>query len=237
VPTVLTYYNAGAQQLVLTALVSSPHGGPVQEGVVQFQVLGHTLSSNVSGGHASAILGLPAGLAAGNYAIGTSYSDAAGNLTASTASGTLMVAQAQTSTTLTQLSVQPSFGGATVSLTALVNGPGGAVTTGTVTFNVGGYVVQAPISGGVATTSLSVPLTAVSGRLGVTATFSDPAGNLASSSQGQTSAFNAFNAFFPTSVTFNGDGSQVMTLDFFSLLLAFIYNSDGTLLSFFFAGA
>jgi hypothetical protein len=79
------------QQVTLTATVSSPDGGIVNEGLVEFDVAGRKVLGRVQNGVATAVLALPGGFAAGSYPISASYADAAGNYLPSSGGGTLTV--------------------------------------------------------------------------------------------------------------------------------------------------
>jgi hypothetical protein len=230
---IITTFNAGAQTLALTANVSSVQAGLVNSGTVTFSVAGQTLTAGVSGGSAGVLIVLPGSFAAGAFTISASYADTIGNNGPASTTATLTVNQAPTSISITNVQVSGGFFSATETVTALVNGPIGPLNSGTVTFNLGGTLVTANVSGGKATASATVPASAVGGAENVTATFNG-GGNFASSSQTQTALLNFLVEFFGGTVTFNADGSQTVVTDFFFIPLTFVYNSGGALTAMFF---
>jgi hypothetical protein len=229
-------FGSGAQGVTLTASVTTPGGGPVNEGTVTFTALGQTLTAAVSGSVAHVVLSLPGGLGAGQYAINASYADAPNangivNLNASTAPSATLTVVRPSSITITGISLSGGFGSVTETVTAQVSAPGGTVNGGTVTFNVAGQTVQAGVSNGVATASVRVPSVAAGAPQGVSASFG--AGNAFSgSSAGLTAILNFLTEFFPASITFGADGSEVLTVSFFGIPLTWTYSAGGALVSF-----
>jgi hypothetical protein len=234
VNSVSTVASSAGQPVTLTATVSAANGSIVNEGVVTFTAAGRTLTAAVRGGVASTVLNLPPGFPVGASSINASYADGANangqlNFAASTApSGTLSLTYT-TTISLTQVSLTPSFFGVSETVTAQVSNPNGPLTGGVVTFNVGGVLVQAGVSGGLARASVVVPLSAAGGSQGITATFTDALGLNSSGFAARTAMLNLFNEFMSAVVTFGADGSEMVTLDFFGLPLVFAYNASGTL--------
>jgi hypothetical protein len=229
--------SGGVQALTLNATVSSPNG-PVNEGSVTFTVAGQTLTAAVHSGVAAAGLTLPAGFPTGHYSITASYADASNsngllNLAPSTAAGTLTVLQAS-AVTITQMTLTPGFGVVNEVVTAQVTSPTGPVNGGIVTFNIGGTQVQAAVSNGTATVSLTVPTGAALGPQGVGASYSNASGLVSSSAASRTAFLNPFSALLSGMVTLQPDGSEVVTVDFFGIQLTFIYNAAGVLTGAFF---
>jgi hypothetical protein len=224
-------FSSGPQAMTLSATVSSA-SGPVNEGAVTFTAAGQTLTAAVHGGVAAAVLTLPANFPAGQSAITASYADPANangvvNLAPSTAAATLTVVR-PTTISITGISLSGGFGSNSETVTARVSSPSGPVNGGVVTFDVGGSAVQAGVSNGVATATVSVP---AGGPLGISATFNGGSA-FAPSSAGLTAILNFLAEFFPASVSFGADGSQVLTIDFFGIPLVWTYNASGGLVSF-----
>jgi hypothetical protein len=96
--------------------------------------------------------------------------------------------------------------------------------------------VQAGVSGGKASASVSVPGSAVAGPISVQATYSNPGSAFATTTQTVNALLTLYNEFFPGSVTINADGSEVVTVDFFFLPIVFTYNAQGALVSVTFGG-
>jgi hypothetical protein len=219
-------FSSGQQGVTLSANVTSS-SGPVNEGTVTFTAAGQTLTAAVNGGVAVATLVLPGGFAAGSYAINASYADAANangivNLTASTAAPATLTVVRSTTIHITGLNLSGGFGSKTETVTAQVTSGGGPVNGGTVTFNVGGSAVQASVSNGTATASVSV---SAGSSLGISANFGGS--GFASSSTGLTAILNFLAEFFPATVTFGSDGSEVLTIDFFGIPLVWTYPPGG----------
>jgi hypothetical protein len=232
--------NGGNQQATLTAIVSAANGTLVNEGAVTFTAAGQTFTAAVNGGAASVVVTIPGGSAPGTSAISASYTDGVNangqlNFTAGAGSGVLTVQQA-TTVTITRVAVSPGFGKVTETVTAQVSSPYGAVNGGTVTFNVGGTLVQAGVSGGTATARVSVPAASVSGAQGISATFSEAGGQFASSFGLRTALLNFLSEFFATSVSIAADGSEVVSVSFFGIPLVYTYNASGGLVGMTFGG-
>jgi hypothetical protein len=240
VNTLIVGFNASAQQMTLTAKVTSPNGGAVNEGTVTFTVAGQTLSAGVSNGVASAVLVLPGGFASGTFPIVANYTDAlngngVANYGGSGATGDLVVAPAASATSITSVQLATGAGGLVETITAQVSGPIGPVNAGVVTFNVAGTSVQGSVSNGIATASLTVTSAQAGSTQSITATFGG-GGNLAASTQTRNVFLNGFSSSFPTTVTIHADGSQTVTVDLFFLPLVYQYNSSGVLTSAFWYG-
>jgi hypothetical protein len=225
-------FSSGQQGVTLSATVTSS-SGPVNEGTVTFTAAGQTLTAAVNGNVATATLVLPGGFAAGSYAINASYADTTNangvvNLTPSTAAPATLTVVRPTTIHITGLTLSGGFGSRTETVTAQVTAAGGPVNGGTVTFNVGGSAVQASVSNGTAQASVNVP---AGTSLGISANF-DGGSAFGSSSGGLTAILNFLAELFPATVTFNSDGSEVLTIDFFGIPLVYTYNASGGLESF-----
>jgi hypothetical protein len=72
---VTTTFSNAMQFVTLTANVTSPTGGGVNEGMVRFTVGGRTATGGVHNGIATALVSLPGGFPVGSYAITASCSD------------------------------------------------------------------------------------------------------------------------------------------------------------------
>jgi hypothetical protein len=240
VSSIVTTFSTAAQVVTVSASLSSLQGGAVNEGMVTFTVAGQTVTANVSGGIAQASVVLPANFPVGGHGILASYTDTVNangtfNNSPASNSGTLTINPAPTTITITSISESAFFfSPAQETVTATVTGPSGPLNGGTVTFSLGGQTVQAPVIGGQARATVTVPSTAVGGPEGVSATFTN-GGNFANSATMRTAFWNFLNAFFPGAVTFNADGSQTVVVDYFFFLpLTFVYNSSGALTGVFF---
>jgi hypothetical protein len=222
--------SSGAQSLTLSAAVTSPGGSGVDEGAVTFTVAGQTLGAQVHGSLAQAVLTLPAGFAAGQYAIGASYSDSTNanglvNLSPSTAApGTLTVLKT-TTVTITKVHMTPGFFTVMESVTAQVTSPSGPVDGGIVTFDIGGTQVQASVNNGTATATAMVGASAH----GVSASYTNSGALFAGSVTSVPVFLNVFNELLSGMVILESDGSEMVTLDFFGIPLVFMYNSSGGL--------
>jgi hypothetical protein len=227
-------FSTSGQLATLTANVTNPNGGTVNEGTVTFTAAGQTLTAGVSGGIASAVLTIPANFPIGTTAITATFADAPNangqlNYSGSSGSAPLVVNPAATTITITHISISPGFfGPSQETVTVAVNGPNGPVSGGTVTINVGGTTVTAGVSGGQASATVSV---STAGPQGISASFSG-GGNLAGSSTSRSAFLNWLSAFFPTTVTINADGSETVVVDFFFFLpITYVYDAAGNLVS------
>jgi hypothetical protein len=176
-----TFTNAGTQDVMVTASVTSPTGGTVNEGQVAF-TLGSLMATGMvdSQGNASATLTLPAGFAAGTYTVNAAYTDTSNpaNFAGSTGSGSLVVGPAATSTTITTPAVSVTFNGDTaqqVSVSAAVTSPtGGTVNEGSVVFTLGSLTATGMVdSQGNASATLTVPAGFAAGSYTVNASYAD----------------------------------------------------------------
>ncbi|MEV6130033.1 Ig-like domain-containing protein [Streptomyces violaceusniger] len=143
------------QSVTLTATVI-PLGVGTPTGTVTFVVSGGpTLNGTLSGGTVSVTA---SGLSGGTHIVTVTYNGDA-NFTSSTGTTAVLVIPASTATTVSS-APDPSTLGQPVTFTATVApvAPGAGVPTGTVTFIVGGSgggTFTQPLSGGMATLSLS----------------------------------------------------------------------------------
>jgi hypothetical protein len=112
-------------------------------------------------------------------------------------------------------------------VTAQVNGPTGPVSSGMVTFNVAGNMVQAVVVNGVATATVILPASVATANESVSASFSGT--NFATSTQAKTAYLNLFSAFFPTVATFNSDGTETVTVQLGFMPLIYTYDASGNL--------
>jgi hypothetical protein len=220
-------FSTGQQAMTLSATVTSS-SGPVNEGTVTFTAAGQTLTASVNGGVAGAVLVLPGSFPAGSYAITASYADSANangvvNLGPSTAAPATLTVVHTTTIHITGLTLSGGFGSPTATVTAQVSSPGGPVTGGVVTFDVGGSTVQAGVSNGIASASVSVP---PGTSLGISATFNGGSA-FAPSSAALTAILNFLAEFFPATVSFGADGSEVLSIDFFGIPLVYTYPAGG----------
>jgi hypothetical protein len=224
-PVSVNFSNNG-QNVTLSAAVSNPQGIPVIEGEVTFFLLGAFQTPvQVSNGVATLTIQLPGGVPAGTSSIDAGYSDPKGNYTGSTGSSVLQINQTSTGIQINSLDINPNlFGNASVTVHATVSGAG----SGQVVFSIAGVSKSTGVNGdSTATATLSIPNSALGGGLGVSASFSDPSGNLGGSSQSKTANLNFWDLLLQATVTFNADGSQSLQLNFFNLLLLFVFDSSG----------
>ena len=153
---------------------------------------------------------LPGGTTAKDYTIQASYHDSNGNFAdSSDSTHTLTVGSSATSTSASNASASDVDAG--VTLSATVSSSAGTINGGSVTFTItdsGNNQVGSPVSGNVSNGSASasfVPTGIAPGTYTITASFHDPAGNLADSSGTGTLTINPGP---PTSVTLDpGDTS------------------------------
>jgi uncharacterized repeat protein (TIGR01451 family) len=229
VPPPVVTFHTGPQSLTLNATVSSS-GGPVNTGTVTFTVAGQTVRGPVSNGLAEAAVTLPAGLHVGTYPISAQFVDPSGRFTSSSGSGALTVLAAPTTTAFTTVTITPSFGKATETLTAQVSSPSGPVNEGTVLFDPADVLATAAVHNGIASVTLTLPASLAAGNQIITANYSDSAGNLGASQTGPRTVFlTLFNSFFPTTVQFTPGGGQVVTTDPFGMPLVSTYHNNGHL--------
>jgi hypothetical protein len=243
-------YSTTTQTAELTASVtniSRPADG-VPAGVVTFTVVdvhGNTVGTAVHGsvtsGVATAAFTVPAAQAAGTYIVKVSYADPAGNFTdAGDSSGALIINNSvATSISITSATVTPAlfYVGQTESVTAHVSTGNNAVVEGTVTFTLSGMSMTAPVDGaGNATGLLPLPLLTGAFPQVISVGYADSQGKLASSDATTTARWSPWavlfpaDVFAPSNVQFPGDGSQVMTANFFGLpLLLEMYDAQSRL--------
>jgi YD repeat-containing protein len=142
---------------------------------------------------------------------------------------TLRVDAAPTALALARVVVTPTLLGETETLTALVTGPSGPVTGGTVTFTVAGRTATATVKDGLATASLSLPPLATSGPQAVSAAYDDGAGPFAPSADSRALFFTPVEALVPSVVRLNALGETVTDLLFGMLSLSWSYDAQGRL--------
>jgi MBG domain/Bacterial Ig-like domain (group 3)/Putative Ig domain len=163
-------YSESAQNVTLSATVTST-AGTVNAGTVTFavfqgatQIGASVTSGTVAGGAASVSFALPAATPAGTYTIQATYSGTTTLAAGSDNSHTLVVSPAITTTAAANASTSYNTGAQSVTLTATVTSPAGAVNAGTVTFSVfqgatpvGATVTSATVLNGAASVSYTLP--------------------------------------------------------------------------------
>lgn len=188
---VTTSYSSAAQNVTLSAAVTSP-SGTVTEGTVTFTVTNGsttigTAQGTVSGGAASAGISLPGGQAVGSYTIAVGYSDSLGQFSdTGDTSGTLIVKPASVTTTAKTVTAAYSPNAQTVTLSAAVADPANSsdtVNEGTVTFTVKNGnttidTVQGTVSGGTAKAGITLAAgLAIGTSYSIDVVYADTAGN------------------------------------------------------------
>jgi FG-GAP-like repeat/FG-GAP repeat len=164
-------FNVASQIVPLTATVTS--SSPVNEGTVTFTVFDGfavmigvpVTSATVSGGVATADYSLPGGTGAQTLSITAVYNPATTFVTSTDTTHTLTIGSASTTTAAANATATFSSVLQVVPLSATVASPNGTVNGGTVTFTlrdaanvqVGLPVTSAPVAGGAATASYSLP--------------------------------------------------------------------------------
>jgi hypothetical protein len=191
-------FNTSTQNVTLSATVTS-NGTPVTVGTVFFTILkgstviGTAMSNQVnSSGQASVNYALPAGTSAGSYTIEADYTDSTGAFAASSdTTHMLSVSAAPTTTTATNAAATFNTGDQNVTLNATVTVTSGAgtVNEGTVTFTImqGSTVIgtkqsTSVDSSGHASVTYVLPAGTAAGSYTIDASYSDSAGNFATSS-------------------------------------------------------
>jgi hypothetical protein len=179
-----TAYNQSAHTVTITATVTSS-AGTINVGTLNFSVAGLGSVSNVSiiNGLASTSFTVPAGTAVGAFVITATYSGTT-NLQGSTNNThSLNVIQAATTTTESNVSTAYSLSSHTVTLTATISSGAGTISVGTVNFSVAGLgsVNNINVTGGVASTTFTVPASTAAGTYAVTAAYSGNTNLLGSS--------------------------------------------------------
>jgi hypothetical protein len=172
------FNSTSSQTVTLTADITSPGGGTVNEGSVSFTVgnLGKVSGSVNSLGQVSVGLTLPAEFAAGSYSINAAYTDSLGNYTNASGTGTLAVASASSQTSVNNVNATFNSASQTITLTANVTSSnGGTVNEGNVSFTVGSL---GPVSGmvnssGTASAQVSLPASFAAGNYAINASYAD----------------------------------------------------------------
>jgi len=153
-------FSPSAQSVTLNVQVTSV-SGLVNGGTVAFTVtgLGTVTSGSVANGFASATLNIPAGQAAGSYAINAVYSGSVGFAGSSDNSQGVTISKGATTTTASAASANFSSLPQTVTLHATVTSPIGPVNSGTITFTVPGVgtATSGTVSNGAASAVLTIP--------------------------------------------------------------------------------
>jgi hypothetical protein len=219
---VSTTFTAGAQTITLTATVTA-FGQPAGAGQVQFSVSGlgpvTAMIDSANPGVASTTLQLPAGFAAGSYALTASYSGPfTGGTAPATASATLTVNPAPTTVAITEVKFSRSGLALVEAVTASVTSPAGPVNGGTVTFTIAGQSVQAPVRGGQASAAVRVRALSAAGTHTVSAGFGGS--NLQDSSASQAVRLTLLQALFPGLTTLNAADMEMLVLDLLFVQLA-----------------
>jgi hypothetical protein len=177
-------FNASSQTVTLSASVNST-AGTVNGGTVAFTVtgVGTATSGTVTGGAASATLTIPAGQAAGSYAINAVYSGNGTVPASSDGSKSLVISKASTTTTASGTSANFSASPQIVTLNATVTSPTGTVNSGTVSFTLAsvGSATSGTVANGAASATLTIPAGQAGGTYTIQAIYSGTA-NLNTSS-------------------------------------------------------
>jgi hypothetical protein len=213
-----------AQTLTLTATVDSP-AGTVNQGTVTFTILNNTkavgtaVSGNVGGGTASAIYTLPAGTTANSYIIQAAYGGGSDFVGYTDTGHDLTVNQAATSSNATNVPAVFSTSKQTISLSAAVTSPAGAVSQGTETFSllnsskqVIGSPVTVNVSSSAASANYSLPGNTAAGTYTIQAVYNgttDFAGSSDTSHALTVSAANATTAAANASATYSAVAQTV----------------------------
>jgi hypothetical protein len=187
-----TFSNGSAQSVSLSAHVTSP-AGKVMTGSVTFTIAGQppvTAPVNLLG-VASALVAIPAGTAAGSYAITATYADLTNaiggtNFAGSPVSGTLTIKPAATKVTASGSAAYRAGAGQQVTLTARVTAGGkNVVNEGTVTFTYAGQTVQGTVNAqGVATAKVTVTAGTAAGAYPFTVAYGGTANFLPTTATG-----------------------------------------------------
>lgn len=227
-------YNANAQVVTATATVTSPAGGAVNQGFVTFSLAGVpsvTVAVN-SNGQATAGLRLPPGYPLGSYTVTAAYSDSTNvngtiNFAPSSGAATLTVTQAVTTPVIRQVLILPMGNFAVELITALVTSPGGAVNGGTMSFNLDGRLLSAPISSGQASVMTILPLPYVSVPQQLNLSYNSPNVDFANglaSNQMMLTFLNALNDGF---VLFGANGTEIVTTLMNGIPVGIMYDGHG----------
>jgi hypothetical protein len=233
-------FSSSDQTVTLTATVTSS-AGTVNEGTITFTLLDSlgntigtpTISGTVSNGTASVSYVLPGGTAVGSYTIDAVYIPGTNFSQSSTTANTLTVnAASSTSVTLTAVSITPNVAGMTadVTLTAQVSNPSGIVGEGIVTFTMAGVSAQGNLVNGMTIVTLTVPIQVVIGNPSVSLAYKDNAASpsFTNSSTSKTIYLNVWNGLLPSSLSFSGDGSELIQVQMSGQqLLGFAYSATG----------
>jgi hypothetical protein len=187
----LTYRNSSGQQVSLVAHVSSA-AGSVTTGWVTFTIAGQppvTVAVNHLAEGAATVT-LPAGTAAGSYAITATYADQSNaiggsDFASNSATGTLTIQPAATKVTATGTATYRAGAAEQVTLTARVTASGSTVNGGSVIFTCAGQTVTGQVnSKGVATALVTVPAGTAAGAYSFTVAYGGTANFLASTGTG-----------------------------------------------------
>ena len=179
---VATRFSLDVQNVALSAMVTSPAGGIVNDGSVRFTVLspqgvlGTPVSGAVVNGVATVNYTLPAGTGIGNYTIRAEYTGT--NLTPSMGDSVLTIATAVSATTVQNATLGVQSTGSSVPLTATVTSDVGPVSVGTLTFTILngttpiGTPVTVPVMRGNATANYAIPTDTLPGNFVIRAVYS-----------------------------------------------------------------
>jgi hypothetical protein len=234
-----TSFSEAAQDVTLKATVTSTVG-TVNQGTVTFFVRdseSNLIGSQVSGGAvtngaASAVYSLPAGTAAGTYTIQAVYSPGTpsnlqGSASSGPSNGNLTVSAATTTTAASGASTPYSAAAQTVTLTATVTSPGGAVNEGTVAFTVfnshnvqiGSQQSGGTVANGSASATYTLPAGTAIGSYTIQAAYTDasPGNFQGSTSSGTGNGTLTVNSLATTTTATGGvtpfsEASQTVTL-------------------------
>jgi Bacterial Ig-like domain (group 3) len=185
-------FKTTAQPVLLSASITST-AGTVNEGIETFTILsgptviGTATSTNVANGAASVSYTLPAGTAAGTYAIQAAYGGTVNYQSATESAHQLIVNAASTTTTAAIAATTFSGNAQSVPLSATVTSAAGVVNEGTATFTImkGTTAVGSPVTvnvvGGSASASYPLPAGTSGGSYTIQASFNGTSNFVASS--------------------------------------------------------
>lgn len=184
-------FSTTTQTIVLTASVSVPGGGTINEGTERFSVWNGAQQIGeysdwvaVSDGVATTSFTLPANTPAGSYSILVEYSGSDNYLSATDRSHSLTVHQA--ATTAIPSPVMAAFdskNNQTLVFSTSIESPAGTVSEGTVTFTILsagtplGVPIVASVSGGEASATYTLAAGIAGGSYSIQASYSDPSGS------------------------------------------------------------
>ena len=175
-------YSASSQTVALSATVTSA-AGTVDGGTLTFTIMsgstvvGTAVPVDVTDGSASVLYALPAGTAAGNYMIETSYGGTTNFFSSSDSAQQLMISPAMSTSVATSATASFNSSTQTVMLSATVTSTAGTVNGGTVTFTVFsgttviGTAINASAVAGMASGTYMLPAGTAAGNYTIDASY------------------------------------------------------------------